>query len=125
MTNPTVTYVEGTPYDDEPLPDLIEEIADTATIEQLFDAFILEVTDMFHDLHDVSLEGNAVRTHLTLAQFGEDTLSLAIELRNEMVERIATRSEAITEQGLQLRKQVIEGAEKQEPLDVDPTGATD
>jgi hypothetical protein len=100
--------------------ELSEELADRTTIENLFDSFIQEVGEMFHNALDVSIDGNPVRTHLELVNFGQDTIELAYELRRELIARVANRAEQFTEQevvsptvanlsvGNQLRKQVLE-----------------
>src|SRR5271167_3773474 len=106
-------YLEN---DDE----LVEELADTVTIESLLDGFIQEVSEMFVDAYDVSLEGNPVRTHLELVNVGQDVVDLAHTLKRELLAN-ANRAEVISEQsGLltppisgashlsELRKQVIE-----------------
>ena len=87
--------------------ELVEELADTATIEQLLDTFIQEVSDILALAVEVSLEGNPVRTHLDLVNGGQDIVELAYELRAELVAKVANRAEVIEEQGDQLRKQVI------------------
>ena len=101
------TLIQGGPEPDDDV-ELSEELADTATIEQLFDTFIQAVSEMFHDTLDVSLEGNPVKTHFELQAFGQDTVELAYELRRELVARVANRAEEIAEEGNLLRKQVIE-----------------
>lgn len=88
--------------------ELTKELADTATIEQLLDSFIEEVSDMFSKTLDVSFGGNSVLTHLELGNFGQDVLELAHELRAELITQVANRAEEIVEQGVTLRKQVIE-----------------
>src|SRR5271167_985217 len=106
-------YLEN---DDE----LVEELADTVTIESLLDGFIQEVSEMFVDAYDVSLEGNPVRTHLELVNVGQDVVDLAHTLKRELLAN-ANRAEQIAEQDVPgstpisapthfsgLRKQVIE-----------------
>jgi len=88
--------------------ELVEELADTATIEQLLDDFIQEVSDLFVDAVEVSLDGNPVRTHLELTNLAQDTVDLAHTLKRELLEKIANRAEVIAEQGSQLRKQVLD-----------------
>jgi len=97
-------HLEVTGEDDV---ELSEELADTATIETLFDAFIEEVSQMFTDAIDVSLEGNAVRSHIELQNFGEETITLAYQLRNTLISKVANRAEVVAEEGNTLRKQVI------------------
>jgi hypothetical protein len=100
--------------------ELTEELADTATIEQLLDTFIGEVGDILDLAVEVSVEGNPVRTHLDLVTARQDIIELAQELRAELVAKVAVRAEEIPEQnGLgvttisaathpsELRKQVI------------------
>lgn len=88
--------------------ELADEIADTATIEQLLDGYIQEVNEMFTDAFDVSLEGNPVRTHIELLNLGQDIVNLAHTLKRELLDRVANRAEIIAEQGSQLRKQVFD-----------------
>jgi hypothetical protein len=100
-------------------PELVEELADTVTIEKLMDAFIAEVSEILGTTVEVSLDGNPVRTHLELANAEQDIVELAYELRQDLLTKIANRAEAITEQNFgatqiaaathpsELRKQVI------------------
>jgi hypothetical protein len=100
-------------------PELVEELADTVTIEKLTDAFIAEITEILGTTVEVSLDGNPVRTHLELAAAEQDIVELAYELRQELLTKIANRAEAITERNFgatqiaaathpsELRKQVI------------------
>jgi hypothetical protein len=85
---------------------LAEELTDIATIEQLLDGFIQEVSEMFSDAYDVSLGGNPVLTHIELVNLGQDTVDLAHTLKRELLDKVANRSEVIAEQGAQLRTQV-------------------
>jgi len=87
--------------------ELSEELADTATIETLLDGFIEEVSESFADALDVSLGGNAVLTHIELQNFGEETITLAYQLRNTLISKVANRAEVVAEEGNTLRKQVI------------------
>jgi len=87
--------------------ELSEELADTATIETLLDGFIEEVSESFADALDVSLGGNAVLTHIELQNFGQDIITMAYALRNELITKVANRAEEVPEQGNTLRKQVI------------------
>jgi len=87
---------------------LVEELADTVTIEKLMDAFIEEVTEILGAANEVSLDGNPVRTHLELVNASQDIVELAYELRQELISKVAVRAEQITEQGGNLRKQVVD-----------------
>jgi DNA mismatch repair ATPase MutS len=109
--------VERLDTDDD--PELVEELADTVTIEKLLDTFIEEVSDILGLSVEVSLEGNPVRTHLELVNASQDIVELAYELRQELLTKVANRAEAIAEQNFsatqiaaathpsELRKQVI------------------
>lgn len=88
--------------------ELVEELADTVTIEKLLDTFIENASEMLALAVEVSLEGNPVRTHLELVTVGTDIVELAYELRQELVAKVANRAEVIAEQGNQLRKQVLD-----------------
>jgi hypothetical protein len=95
--------IVGESDEDGPLAD---ELADMATIEQLLDGFIQEVSEMFIDALDISLEGNPVRTHLELVNLGQDAVDLAHSLKRELIAKVANRSEVIAERGgLNLRTQ--------------------
>lgn len=97
-------YIEN---DDE----LVEEIADTATIEELLDDFIQEVSEMHADLLETSLQGNSVKTHLQIQSFGQDLWEMAYTLRDELVVKLANRAEQFEEQGETLRTQVVDKQE--------------
>lgn len=89
-------------------PELVEELANTVTIEKFLDTFIEEVTEILGAINEVSLDGNAVRTHLELVNGSQDIVELAYELREELIAKVANRSEEIPEQGGNLRKQVVD-----------------
>ena len=90
---------------------LVEEIADTTTIEGLIDVFIMEMNELFDDLIATSYEGNAVKTHVELVNVSTDLQELVYDLKTQLLERIANRAETITEQGDHLRKQVVDSEE--------------
>lgn len=98
--------------------ELVEELADTATIEQLFDTYLVEVSDMFQELLEVSADGNPVRTHLELQAVAEDVLGMAYQLRADLIARIANRAEQFPTNGDHLTKQVVEGDEEASSTDV-------
>jgi hypothetical protein len=104
----TTEHLEVTGEDDG---ELTEELADTAVIEQLLDTFVGEVGDILDLAVEVSMEGNPVRTHLDLVTARQDIVELAQELKQELISKVAVRAEEIAEQGLNLRKQVIEEQE--------------
>ena len=81
----------------EPTDDieLSEELADTAIIEGVFDEFIQEINEMLVDVLDVSIEGNPVKTHIELTNLGQDLVELAYELRSELIQRLAKRTEEV------------------------------
>jgi hypothetical protein len=85
--------------------ELSEELADTATIETLLDGFIQEVSELFTMAVDVSLDGNPVRTHLELVNFGTDLVELTYQLRRDLVSKLAS-AEKLAENGNMLRTQV-------------------
>ena len=93
------------PESDDDTP-LAEEIADTATIQTIMDSFIEEISIMFVDAIEVSLEGNSVRTHIELMNLGQDTVDLAHNLKRELVAKLANRADVIVENGDMLRTQV-------------------
>ena len=105
--NGTAQQADGYVEHDEG-QDLVEEIAATATIEELMDSFIQEVSEMYADLQDTSLEGNAVKTHLEIQAFGQELWEMAYELKDDLVNRVANRSEEFAEKGGSLRKQVVD-----------------
>src|SRR5271155_5740368 len=97
------TELAGEFDEDTPLAD---EIIDTATIDSLMDEFIEEVSVMFIDIVELSMEGNPVRTHLELVNLGHDTVDLAHSLNRELLNRVANRPEKLAEVGDLLRTQV-------------------
>lgn len=105
------TLAQGEVEDDAESGGLVEEIADTATIEQLLDSYIGEVQSALDELVEVSLEGNPVRTHVELQAFGEDVVQQAFELRADLLEKLANRADQFAERSTacgQLRTQVVE-----------------
>jgi hypothetical protein len=99
--------------------DLTEELVATTTIEELFDNYISTMQELLDEVLDLSVEGNPVKTHLGLMVYAEETVAAAFELRQQLVDRLADRSEQFPEQevnplgvtnlsvGDQLRKQVV------------------
>jgi len=88
--------------------ELSEEIADTAVLSGLLDNFISEIQEMFSDTLEVSLEGNPVRTHLELVNFGQDIVELAYTLRHDLLHTFANRVDGFDERGDLLRTQIVE-----------------
>ena len=81
----------------EPTDDveLQEELADTAIIDAVFEGYIQEINEMLVDALDVSLEGNPVKTHIELQNLGQDLVESAYTLRNELIARLAKRTEEL------------------------------
>jgi hypothetical protein len=92
------TYLGNVPEAEEEAVDLAEELADTTTIEQLFDTYIGEVQELLAETLEVSLEANPVRTHLELAATAQDVVELAYQLRSDLLAKVANRAEQIDEQ---------------------------
>ncbi len=88
--------------------ELVEEIADTATIHDLLDEHISTMEEIFEDVIKTSLEGNPVRTHVELVNAVNDAFQMALELKAELVARLANRAEELPETGLQMRKQIVD-----------------
>src|SRR5579863_5729678 len=84
--------------DDNDPEQLVEELADTVTIEKLLDTFIAEVSEILGATVEVSLDGNPVRTHLELVNAEQDIVELSYELRQELISKVANRAEVIAEQ---------------------------
>jgi len=104
--NSLLNEITGTPeVSGEDDIELSEELADTATIETLCDGFIDEVSEMFAMALDVSLDGNPVRTHLELVNFGADIVELTYQLRRDLIAKLAS-AEKLAEHGDMLRTQV-------------------
>ena len=81
----------------EPTDDveLQEELADTAIIDAVFEGYFQEINEMLVDALDVSLEGNPVKTHIELQNLGQDLVESAYSLRNELIARLAKRTEEL------------------------------
>jgi hypothetical protein len=81
----------------EPTDDveLSEELADTAIINTAFEGFFQELNEMFADALDVSIEGNPVKTHIELTNLGQDLVEASYALRNELIQRLAKRTEEL------------------------------
>ena len=81
----------------EPTDDieLSEELADTAIIEQLFDGFISQVEELFGDANDTAITGTHVQAWFELRNFYEDVTQMASELKVELIQRLAKRTEEI------------------------------
>ena len=81
----------------EPTDDieLSEELADTAIIEQLFEEYHTTVQELFDDAVDAAVSGTHVQAYLELRNFGEDVMQIAAELKTELVQRLAKRTEEI------------------------------
>jgi hypothetical protein len=81
----------------EPADDveLTEELADTAIIEQLFEEYHATVQELFGDAVDAAISGTHVQAYLELRNFGEDVMQIAAELKSELIQRLAKRTEEI------------------------------
>jgi hypothetical protein len=88
--------------------ELTEELAATATIDQLMDEYIMKVSGWFIDLNEVSEQGNPVKTHIAVVGVGEDVVSEAYFLRTRLLEALAKKGEEIATTGMTLTKQVLD-----------------
>jgi hypothetical protein len=127
MTNPKqmrMSETETTPrptlsvLPEEPIEDLtdglVEELAVTTTINEMFAEFLAYLNDTFEDLKFTSEEANPVRTHLHLVSAEEDVVQRTLELQGRLLETLAKSSEEIPTTGLQLTRQVIANDEAEE-----------
>ena len=91
--------------------ELVEELADTATITELVDTFILDVSEEFNNLIGISYQGNPVLTHLQLVEASKGIIRGLYDLRRQLIDSVAKRGEEVTEKGGLLRTQVIDAEE--------------
>jgi hypothetical protein len=103
--HPIPEATDATPESDT---ELVEELAETAIINQLVDDYIMKVSGWFIELNEVSEQGNPVRTHMSMLSVCEGVVEEAYELRRKLLEQVAKRGYEITTTGMTLTKQVLD-----------------
>jgi len=100
---PDVTAADAT--------ELVEELADIATITEIMDNLILATSEIFQDLINQSLTGNPVLTHVVLVDTTEEVVRALYDLRRQLIDSLAKRGEEIPQKGGNLRTQVVDAGD--------------
>jgi hypothetical protein len=101
------------PVEDEQ-QELVEELAATATIDELMETYIANVAQWFEDLTAMSEESNPVRTHIGITSLAEAVLTESYSLREKLIELLAKRGEdGFNRTGSNITKQVVDSTDEE------------
>jgi hypothetical protein len=101
------------PIEDEQ-DDLVGEIAATATIDELMETYIANISQWFDDLTAMSEESNPVRTHIGITSLAEAVLTESYSLREKLIELLAKRGEeGFNRTGHTITKQVVDPTDEE------------
>lgn len=100
------------PIEDEQ-DELVEELADTATIDELMATYIGNVAQWFEDLTAMSEESNPVRTHIGITSLAEAVLTESYSLREKLIELLAKRGDDFNKTGHTITKQVVDPTDEE------------
>lgn len=93
---------------EEEQDELVEELAATATIDELMETYIGNVAQWFEDLTAMSEESNPVRTHIGITSLAESVLTESYSLREKLIDLLAKRGEDFNKTGHTITKQVVD-----------------